>query len=135
MFPPEILDKIIQFLDLKSLVNLSMMNRELQMITKRNIVKMKNIVSVYYLNFQKCKYDYEDEDTWNLHKIIITMDDENNLMVKNLHSWSTEIFVNYDILLGEYQLPPDSDFISLPPDGYLRFEKHEDIVIFYSLTM
>ena len=45
------------------------------------------------------------------------------LMFQNLHSLSTDFSFPFDKLVGEFTLSGDSaEFLSLPPDGYLRYE-------------
>jgi hypothetical protein len=134
MFPPEIFQKICQFLDLKSLNNLSQVNPELENIANQQILKMEKIVSGTFVSFKKNTEDHPDEDTWTMKKIVISKED-NKFLFRKLNSWSTEYTLRYDDMVGEYSFDQDDDSFSLPPDGSLRAESGENITVSFTLIM
>ena len=92
IFSLEVWMKIMDFLDLKTLISFSEVNHEMHIIAEIRIFKMKEMVCGNYINFQQISRNKE-EDIWEMKKIVITRDDD-DLVFKNFHSWSSDFCVN-----------------------------------------
>ena len=98
MFSTEIWDKLLSYCDLLTLISISQVNQKLNTVATSQIRKMKEILCGTFVSFKK-EDSYPDDDIWNMKKIILTIE-EDKLLVKNLHSWSSNYSVMYDKLVN-----------------------------------
>ena len=98
MFSTEIWDKLLSYCDLLTLISISQVNQKLNTVATSQIRKMKEILCGTFVSFKK-EDSYPDDDVWNMKKIILTIE-EDKLLVKNLHSWSSNYSVMYDKLVN-----------------------------------
>ena len=98
MFSTEIWDKLLSYCDLLTMISISQVNQKLNTVATSQIRKMKEILCGTFVSFKK-EDSYPDDDVWNMKKIILTIK-EGKLLVKNLHSWSSNYSVTYDKLVN-----------------------------------